>query len=91
MLSFGGRVQARAGATFAFDNSYPTGGEDISALFNLFRSVSAVFVSGPATRLYEVDYTNKKLKLFTAIGTEATNASDQSSITGVRLLAVGNP
>ena len=52
--------------------------------------VVAVFVQGPASRLYAIDYTSgaPKILLYTALSTEASNASDQSSIT-VRLEVVG--
>ena len=87
--AFAGRGLLVKTATFAFDSSYPTGGEDISDLFDGFREVKAIHVSGPASRLYEPDLTAKKLKLFTAVGTEAGNGTDQSAITGVKLMAVG--
>lgn len=87
--AFGARNLKLATATFAFDSSYPTGGEDVSGLWDLFTEVLHVFVAPRNNRVFEVDHTNKKLKLYTALGTEAGSASDQSSVTGVHLLIVG--
>lgn len=76
--------------TVLFDSSYPTGGESISTIFDDFKEVLAVFTTGPGTRLASTDYTAdaEKLLLYTAVGTEASNGSDQSSIT-MRLEVVG--
>lgn len=70
--------------TVTFDNSYPTGGEVILPTdvgFNV--SIDAVIAMGSpgGSRLFLWDQANKKMKLFTALGTEAVNASDQSTIT----------
>lgn len=65
-----------------FDNSYPTGGEAIAASdFNLSR-IDMVLVGQPvgSTRIVTWDDANSKLKVYTALSTEATNASDQSAI-----------
>ena len=77
--------------TVLFDSSYPTGGESIASTIGAdFKSIHFINVQGPASRLYAVDYTAgaQKLLLYTALGTEASNASDQSSIT-VRLEVAG--
>lgn len=68
----------------ALDTSYPTGGYDLTGLFSRFKSVDwgqAQDASG--ARLVSVDVPNKKLMVFTALGTEAANASNQSTITTV--------
>lgn len=74
-----------------FDNSYPTGGELLTgASLGLFR-VLAIVPSGTdiaGSRLVTWDDATGKLKLFTALGTEALNASDQSTIV-VTALVVG--
>lgn len=77
-----GAERVRRG-TVTFDNSYPTGGESYTPqLFGLTRitkvDVAALNVAG--NRLVVNDRTNSKLLLFTALGTQATNASDQSTI-----------
>lgn len=76
--------------TVLFDSSYPTGGESIATQCAAFKEVLAVFVQGPASRLYAVDLTSgaEKILLYTALSTEASNASDQSSIT-VRIRILG--
>lgn len=77
-------------ATVDFDTSYPTGGEDISSLWTGFTSVVVAIAQYPGgTRLARVDKTNKKLLLFTAIGTEAADTSNQSTITGVQVVLIG--
>jgi hypothetical protein len=88
--------------TYAFDSSYPTGGEDISDIFNQFANLSSTSgllgllfdqpLTGAQTgKFLKVDYTNKKVQLFTnaSPAVEVTNASDQSAITGLRFVAWG--
>lgn len=74
-----------------FDNSYPTGGEAFAAADVQLSSIDYVNVDqkGAASRIVNYDYTNSKLMLFTALSTEAANASDQSTIV-VRALVVGD-
>lgn len=87
-LGIGGTPKKFGVYTLAFDASYPTGGESISSIWNDFKTVEFIAVSGPGSRTYEVDYSGKKVLLYTAIGTEATDTSNQSTIT-VKLLVVG--
>lgn len=77
-------------ASVLFDNSYPTGGEAIlPSDFGLEAQIDAVVpLSTGGGRILEHDKANSKLKLFTALGTEAANASDQSTITA-RVLVIG--
>jgi hypothetical protein len=83
--------------SFDFDNSYPTGGESISDIWTKdFGTVLQIFVNGAlpdATngRFIKVDYTNKKLMVYTALDTQAAGSSDQSAITGVKLTVIGYP
>ena len=77
-------------ADVTFDSSYPTGGEAfIPNDVDKSRPTSDVFhfvaiTGNDATiadnRIVTYDHTNKKLVVFTAINTEATNASDQSAV-----------
>lgn len=72
-------------ATVTFDSSYPTGGEalGISDFAGVLRQIDWVQVPAAndgATRLVTWDRANAKLKLYTALSTEATNASNQSTI-----------
>ena len=86
--------------TFIFNwgtDNYATGGEDISACWTPssggFTTVEWIGVSQDDTntaadnRLVTVDYTNKKLLMYTALNTEST-AADQGVVT-VRLLVAG--
>ena len=75
--------------TLAFDLSYPTGGESIADVFNDFESVDHISISGSAARIWEVDYSTEKVLCYTAVGTEATNASNQSAYT-VKLRVTGS-
>lgn len=80
-------------ATVTFDNSYPTGGEAIAAadFGGELRSLDRIETQGVNTagnRLVVWDRANSKLLLFTALGTQATNASDQSAIV-VEITAIG--
>jgi hypothetical protein len=72
-------------ATVTFDNSYPTGGEELTvAMFGgVLQAIEWVSVPGANTagnRLVVWDRANSKILLYTALGTQATNASDQSAI-----------
>jgi hypothetical protein len=77
-------------ARVTFDNSYPTGGLPLapSALgLKAFKWVEAR-QEGVGSRLVEFNYSTSSLMLFTALGTEAGNGTDQSTIV-VRVLAYG--
>jgi hypothetical protein len=77
--------------TITFDNSYPTGGEILTKdMFGFDAGIDMVIVgANPAgSRLATYDPATRGLKLFTAVGTEAGNASDQSTIV-VPILAIG--
>jgi len=66
-----------------FDNSYPTGGESLGlANYGLTPANVAFFgCEQVSNRICTYDRTNDKLLLYTALSTEAANASNQSSIT----------
>lgn len=74
------------------DTSYPTGGSsmDLTQAPFAFNTVTAVEPDLPlaGTRIYKYDYGNKKLKAFTAFGTEVTNATNASADT-VRCVITG--
>lgn len=71
-------------ADITFDSSYATGGEALTAsdLGLKAKAIDHLVATqkGVASRIAEYDYANEKLKLFTAISTEAANASDQSAV-----------
>lgn len=78
-------------ADITFDNSYPTGGESLTPA-NLGLSTIDSCVArqkAAASRIVEYDYANSKLMLFTALGTEAADTSNQSTIV-VRAIAFGD-
>lgn len=90
LWAFGDRNLTLLTGTFAFDSSYPTGGESITDIYDMFRSCNGVIFQGSdGTRLFAVDHTNKKVKAFSALGTEVANATDLSAVTGIRWLAWG--
>jgi hypothetical protein len=79
--------------TFVGDSSYPTGGEDISDLFNQFSGTPAVLIdskiqTADTGKLAQIDYTNKKLKLMTAFDTELGSGVTWVNTT-IRFVAVG--
>lgn len=90
------RRQILLTGSYAFDNSYPTGGEDISDIFNQFSSLLGLVIEHPffsagTGKWVRIDYTAKKAMLFTNAATpaEVANASDQSGATGLRFVAWG--
>jgi len=95
----GGRALKAVTGTIAFDNSYPTGGEDISDIFDLFKGsvIYRIYVEQPIQagaqtgKFVRVDKATKKVQLFTnaAPFAEVANASDQSLITGIDFIAIG--
>jgi hypothetical protein len=81
---------------FSFDNSYPTGGEDISDIFNQFRSLKGFLIEDPVFstgtgKNCRVDYSGKKLLLFdnAAAPAQVLNATDQSNAASLRFVAWG--
>jgi len=81
--------------TFAFDSSYPTGGEDISAIWDAFPSgvVSGVLFQQPnvaAARTVDVNTTSKLLLAYTdGLVTQCTATTNLSAITSLRWVAWG--
>jgi hypothetical protein len=74
------------------DTSYPTGGSpcDFTAAPFAYNDVQLVEPDLPlaGTRVYKYDYANKKLKAFSAFGTEVTNATNVSANV-VRVVVTG--
>lgn len=91
------RVPVTADGTFNLDSSYPTGGYPINSVFDLFQQVAGVLVAPTAGYLFDVDYTNKKLKVFhfnypaasAGAAVEVPNGTNLSSVTDVRWFAWG--
>ena len=68
------------GAEFTFDSSYPTGGEDVAPGLVGLSTIEAVFPVVNGTEFAVYDYASQNLMLYTADGTQAANASDQSAV-----------
>jgi len=64
-------------------------GSPINEITDMFTECKGVIFEQRGNRIFETDLVAKKVKMFTALGTEATNASDQSSITNVKFIAFG--
>ncbi len=69
-------------AKITFDSSYPTDGEAVApADIGLSRIISATCSHDTVgSRIVIWDQANLKLKLYTALGTEAADASNQATI-----------
>lgn len=79
-----------------FDNSYPTGGESLD-LSSYFKELINVQINPKSGYVFEYDYTNKKVMAYYGDNNNAAdgplievpNATDLSSLTGVRVIAWG--
>jgi hypothetical protein len=80
-LWFSNRQRRVFVGTVTGDTSYPTGGYDIASLWTGFKTVdfASSGLTDDGTKLYRIDKTNRKLLIYTALGTEATAASNQST------------
>lgn len=69
--------------TVTFDSSYPTGGEAIAiADFGFNVEIDTVLAAADTgAEVVAWDSANSKILVYTADGTEATNASNQSAVT----------
>lgn len=87
----GGRALQVASGTFAFDNSYPTGGEATTAFSSMFTSLAGVFLAPTSGYTFEYDYTNNKVlaykdsKRLTAAVDPASLATDAVANTQITL------
>ena len=78
----------------AFDSSYPTGGESLTAADVGLSEIEAVFVESQDGLVFAYDYANEKLLAYEA-GTasagldEVDSAQDLSGVTGLRALVFG--
>lgn len=83
--------------TFDFDTSYPTGGEDITGIFNKFASTLGCEFFPRNGYTFTTDYTNKKVLAYqgdntnaaAAPGVQVPNTTNLSTLTGVRFIAWG--
>ncbi len=89
----GARPLTLISGKLTFDTSYPTGGEDISEIWNFFNKLGGIVCDIPnvTQKIVRIDYTNKKALVFiegAAIFAEAGAATDQSAVV-VRFMAWG--
>lgn len=79
-------------ADITFDNNYPAGGYTVNPSDLHLKDVHSFAIAGKGagSRIFEYDFgqPNGKLKIFTALATEAVGASDQSAIVA-RVVATG--
>jgi len=80
----------------SFDSSYPTGGEDITDIFNNFSTLLGISIEDPVFsagtgKNCRVDYSGKKLLLYdnAAAPAQVANATDQSGAASLRFIAWG--
>jgi hypothetical protein len=66
--------------TVTLDSSYPTGGYSLTAATFGYSTILSVFVANTSTGK-PCFWTGSKLKVFSAIGTEVSNATDLSAET----------
>lgn len=86
-----------ATGTFAFDSSYPTGGESVSGIWDLFKSVQGLVFFSRSGYVFDVDYTNKKVLAYYSdydAGADGAliqvpDTTNLSTVTGVRWMAWG--
>lgn len=95
LFGLGGRTMQVAEYKFTSGTSnYTSGGEDISSIWNDFKTVLAVHVQQVTAtinnrRAFTVDLTNKLLLVYSAFNTENTGADLSTICDDVRLLVVG--
>lgn len=103
IFGIGSRPMKFATGTFAFDNSYPTGGEDLAPIWALFNNANGVSrlaglvmeqpdpLTAQTGKRLRIDHTNRKVLLYdNAVATaQVANGSDQSLIAAVRWFAWG--
>lgn len=88
-LTLSPRQRKRRTFKVAADTSYPTGGYDISAAMKGMTPDWGQAQDPTGARGVGVDIANKKLLIFTAFGTEAANASNQSTISSIYVQVEG--
>jgi hypothetical protein len=75
-------------ADVKFDNSYVTGGEDLTPAMLGLHNVNFLNADGVAGQNFEYLYQTQKFKCFAAAGSEAASAADLSAVT-TRIVALG--
>jgi len=83
--------------TISFDSSYPTGGESFTPSDLKLQGINHIDISPKDGYVFEYDYTNQKVKVYYADYASANagalievpNATDLSTLTGVKFRAYG--
>ena len=74
----------------AFDNSYPTGGESLTAAQVGLSVIEWMYVIGGSEGYhFQYDTTNSKVKVYSTAATEVVNTTDLSALTSVKAVFVG--
>lgn len=82
---------------FAFDSSYPTGGESLTPNSVGLSEVKMAVIAPKAGYVFEYDYDNDKIKAYVGDNdavadgamAEVANATDLSGVTGVKCMFKG--
>lgn len=81
--------------TVAFDSSYPTGGEDVTAVSKYFRKILRMTFNSDSGYLFEWDKTNNKILVYatadTVAGTrnQVADTTDLSALSAIDFIAIG--
>lgn len=74
----------------AFDSSYPTGGESLTAAQVGLSVIEYMNVLGGGNGYhYQYDTTNSKVKVYSTAATEVANTTDLSALTAVKAVFIG--
>lgn len=84
-------------ATVDFDSSYPTGGESLTPTDLGLNNIEFIMAEPNSGYVFQYDHTSQKLKAYygnydqSSDGalTEVANTTNLSSVTGVRVIAIG--
>lgn len=96
VAAMGDKVMNFVTGTIDFDSSYPTGGEDISGIFDQFSNCLGIVFESKDGYTFSADYSGQKVLAYWvdtstdgAAQAQVVDTTDLSSITGVRFLAWG--
>ena len=84
-------------AEIAFDASYPTGGESLTAAMLRLAKIETIEPFAKSGYVFEYDYTNKKMLAYhydydavaDGAAIQVADTTDLSAVTGVRIVARG--
>ena len=74
----------------AFDDSYPTGGESLTASDVRLSDAHFVTITSKSSYIFEYDYTNSLVLAYDAgAGTEVGSGTNLSAVTSVKVMMIG--